>query len=214
MLHHHIILVLLFDIISFDTLLTFITGGGIVKMLEWLSTKINSKKQADRDDFKELLLQYKTLYESSKKESEFFKEAEKNCEKRINEITKELSRINNQVNMLNHAQLTLPYPMWFKDTNFVMMYLNDEFEKQFLLPRKLCRADYIGKTDGQMWGEENVKQYHKSDIATLHGKKGFTFVEESIPESVGQFGSNWSVNKWVVTFNDTKIGVAGICLPK
>lgn len=65
----------------------------------------------------------------------------------------------------------MPFPAWVKvtqgeadDQEFVMWYLNEEYERMFSIPKER----YIGKTDFDIWPKDIALGFYVNDLAVLN----------------------------------------------
>ena len=82
----------------------------------------------------------------------------------------------------------LPNPYWIKKydpirDDFVMVYLNDAYEEDYLISVGKTKDEYIGKTDTEFWGAEVAEAYNRHDREILTSKSSDIFKEKT--EAVG-----------------------------
>ena len=67
--------------------------------------------------------------------------------------------------LLYEAQLnTSPFPYWLKDpNNYTMIFCNRKFEDYFLKPIGKTAAEYLGKTDDEIWSKEDANIFRMHD---------------------------------------------------
>lgn len=184
-----------------------IAGGGLVKFLDFLLKYKNTSRSDGRDDFKLISDTFQKLLDKSI-------HAEHKCEEELKELRAEVLELNSrikqtetQIILLESAQDTLPFPMWLKDMQFKMLYLNKEYEKKFLTPMGKNATDYIGKYDEDVWGEEQGDVYRKHDMMAVMNRKVWSGVEPGVD------GEKLRVVKWIRYAGEHPIGIAGLAIP-
>ena len=129
---------------------------------QWGINKATKKKE-QRDDFSELKQGYSDEYTRLQQEIQSIKEAEEECTKRNLELEGKFMKLSAQFRLFQISKPQLEAPAWVKDPHGVMLALNDEYERKYLLPLGKTREDYIGKNDIEMWGKEIGEAYMRLD---------------------------------------------------
>lgn len=128
--------------------------------------------------------------------------------KKIAELEKENFELKHQIEIMKFAPFSIPLPMWMKNSFGIVDFVNDEFEKAFLLPRGYTKDDYLGRTDHAVWPNEIAKEYRQNDEAVMN--TGATFNgREPVPNGIG------SEENWRIMIFNRKVpaGVARIAFP-
>lgn len=187
-------------------ILSAIIGGGLASFLTF---RLNLKKQR-LTEFQELIAEYKIM--------------RNDMQQRILEIESELSRVKevesrqreeiitlrNQLNLFESSHIDIPLPMWMKDTEGKMLFLNSQYEDTFLIPRGYNMSDYIGYKDHAVWSKQIADEFVKNDAKVIRTKKPNKTIEllESVTGEV-----YWAeVLKYPRTINNKVIGISGIIL--
>lgn len=177
-----------------------VIGGGVGS---YFSFRTNQSSNF-REDFKELV-------DNLQAKVEKLEQREDSYINRIKELENEVSLLKNKLVLVQAAQLDMPIPQWIKDTKGTMLALNVSYEDTFLTPVNKTSADYIGKTDEQVWGEQIAEHYSKADRLVLRSRKVWQ------GEEVVDFGSHkedWLIMKYPIYSGNLIIGVAGIAFKR
>lgn len=150
-------------------------GSGVVTAL--ITYRLGNRKQ-DESDFNSLIKEYKGLVIQYKNQVEKLEERVRIVEREIKAKDSELAHLKSQLMIFESSHGDVPVPIWLKDTSGVMLYLNDEYERQILNPIGKTREDYIGKTDAEVWPEDVAKSFREHDTEVMRKKKPLTFQEE------------------------------------
>lgn len=132
------------------------------------------------------------------------KEAENRAE--ILKMHDQIRDLQQTVMLLESAHQDSPLPMWLKDTNGVMLSINSAYEETF----NVKRAQYIGKTDSDIWPIHLAKLFSKNDAMVLRTGRVFHGEETVV---VDEKEENWRVIKYPRYSGKIKIGIAGIAIP-
>jgi PAS domain-containing protein len=187
-------------------ILSAIIGGGLASFLTF---RLNLKKQR-LTEFQELIAEYKIM--------------RNDMQQRILEIESELSRVKevesrqreeiitlrNQLNLFESSHIDIPLPMWMKDTEGKMLFLNSQYEDTFLIPRGYNMSDYIGYKDHAVWSKQIADEFVKNDAKVIRTKKPNKTIE--LLESVTGEAYWAEVLKYPRTINNKVIGISGIIL--
>jgi hypothetical protein len=182
--------------------ITFISGGGLLAFLQYLSTR----RKSSTDEFTIILDNYKKLY------SELL-ESEKKCTTELMKVREDLQDLRGKVIVLESAHFDMPFPMWLKDMDFKMIALNPEYEKHFLLPMGKNSSDYLGKYDNEIWPAEIAAEYVQNDRKTLNSRNGYWYGHETIKISGSELTEDWRIVKYIRYAGKIPIGIAGIAIP-
>ncbi len=154
--------------------LTILISGGIgaaVSIIGTLATiKLNQKK-GTQDDFTILRDSYAGDFKRMRAELDKLKKEEITCQENYLALELKFNTLASHMKLLEIATPQMDVPTWMKDENGIMMALNDAYESCYLAPLNLCRADYIGKDDVQMWGTEIGKMYQAGDQEVITKSK-------------------------------------------
>lgn len=127
---------------------------------------------------------------------------------KIHELEKTIIELKLKIEIMEFAPFHIPLPMWMKNQFHVLDYINDEYEKVFLLPRGLTKEDYLGKTDYEVWPREVADAFALNDAEVL--KTGTSFNgREKITDNLGNV-SKWRIMKFL---RPLPRGVCGIAFP-
>ena len=118
-----------------------------------------------------------------------------------------------RLSTLESSHLSLPIPQWLKDTNGIMISVNDAYEKEFLLPFGKTKADYLGKTDFDVWPEEVAEAFVSNDRLVYHSK-GFWVGVEPIRHENEDLTRYWQIMKYVRRDNGIIVGIGGLAMPR
>lgn len=93
---------------------------------------------------------------------------QRDCNDRVSEMQTELSMLKANAIVTAAIATDLPLPMWIKDMNGKMLYLNDEYEKIFLIPRGVRALNYIGNDDFSVWPKKIAEEFRKNDVEAFN----------------------------------------------
>lgn len=182
--------------------------AAITGIIGYYTAKLSASskdKTTTKDEFIELIKIYKD-------ELTGLKASEEECLYRYEELKKEFEVLRANVTLIKASSAAVPMPMWVKDVNGVMLSLNDSYEDTFLKPIGKTRADYIGKKDSDVWGEEIAEVFRKNDdIAAMSPDPISVF--ENVDVGNGVF-KKYNIIKYRNTIADMVVSIAGIALPK
>ena len=128
-------------------------------------------------------------------------------------LEKKISKLHNQIIMLESAQSNHPFPTWLKDTEGTMLFLNEAYENIFLQPQGLSAADYIGNNDFDIWPEDVAKNYKLHDRHVMKAGKPVEFLEKIVSKD-GSINEMWRILKFPRYSNRTLVGIAGMAIPE
>ena len=184
-------------------------GGFLTKLFDYL---MNLRK-AESDDFDTIVAQWQQDNERLRQENKEHKDRQDELYKKIAEHEKKLSALNAKLLVMESSYMHIPLPSWLKDIDGTMLAVNDAYEIYFLIPNGYTKADYVGKTDSDVWPENIAKQFIESDIRTMQSEKKIWFGKEQIVVKDVDVSDNWRVLKYVRYAGNIAVGVAGIAIP-
>ena len=196
-------LILLFNAGWMEVIGLLVSGGGLVAILNYFLKKDQQENEQRRVDFDVILNNLLT-------ENKFFREREGEAIKRISDLEKQLSYLQNKIILLESAHMDLPIPMWLKDTQGVMLAVNSAYEKMFLIPNGKTSQDYVGNRDVDVWGPVLGAQYWSHDQKVLYTGQTFDGFETVVLDGVEM---NYRIIKYIRYAGRAKIGIAGIASP-
>jgi hypothetical protein len=184
-------------------------GGGIMAFFNFFR---DSKKDRSEEIFK-LLDEYKSMVLDLRKMEVECKSILKQHETQLNEMQGTISELRSQIILLESATNDLPFPMWLKDIESTMLYVNEEYENLFLKPMGLTTLDYMGKKDVDIWGEEIGKKYIESDKKTLAMKGKSYLTLDPIILNGNNLSEHWKIIKYLRFVGKVVVGIGGIAIP-
>lgn len=184
--------------------LTGILSGGLVgAIVSWRKSK--------RDDFDILIKTWKLDNDRLREEMEGLRAQFKELEKMLDSEKEKSNHLQNKIILLESAHHDLPFPMWLKDENGIMLSLNPAYEKKFLIPQGFEAKDYLFKKDEDIWGPEIAKEYGRHDYETKI--KGIFIGNEIINLKGSNISDEWHIVKYARYLGGVLIGIAGIAIP-
>jgi len=129
----------------------------------------------------------------------------------LNDLKRDVALLRQQINLLESRTQSLPVAAWLKDLNYVMLTLNDEYERLFLLPKSLNKSNYIGQTDYDIWPEEVAKRFRKHDEWVIKYKQTLKVIE-SYQDANGVTRQLYVV-KYPWSAGGVVVGVGGLAFP-
>lgn len=181
-------------------------GGGIGA---YFTFKINTRK-AKTSEFQILLDERREVTSAL---THRIKELEDDREKdrfKISELEKEVQTLRHQLMIFESSHIDIPLPVWMKDTEGKMVFLNDVYEKEFLLPRGYSINDYLGKNDYSVWPEEIADAFIKNDKEVMRTKQHIRKIEMLQDAKGNHYYAD--LLKYPRKFNNTVIGISGVVL--
>jgi len=187
------------------TIISVIGAGGLGAFLTY---KLGDRKQ-DESEFVTLVKEYKQLYDVQKVELSFLKKEVDNLRIQFVEKDKEVEQLRNQLMIFESSHADVPVPLWLKDIQGKMLFLNSEYEQTILYPQNKNQDDYIGNTDIDVWGKEIGEKFFKNDLQVIKKRKAIQFLERWKGDDCIYEGK---VLKYPRYLGKTIIGVGGIIL--
>lgn len=184
--------------------------GALVGFLgSWLGFR-NKLKQQNNTDFSSVSSEYKALLESYKVEVTELRKEVKELREIVNKRDLELQQVRNQLMIFESSHADVPIPMWLKDTDGKMLFINSEYERVILNPIGKKAEDYIGNFDNDIWGEKIAKAFKSHDLKVMRNKKPESFLEEwAGPNNIIMSGE---IIKYPRMINNTVVGIGGIII--
>lgn len=182
-----------------------ISGGGIVGAIVSLRT-------SKRDDFRIIVEILRAENERLRADVEKLDTRIEELEEKYSEERKRAEKLQNQLILLESAHHDLPFPQWLKDSNGIMLSVNDAYQEIFLEPMGLTKDDYMGKSDFDVWDQETAKAFRDNDNLVKRRKK-FIRTKEKITRKDADFSEDWEVVKYPRFLGRVFIGIAGIAFP-
>lgn len=194
------------DLNSFIPLITtLLTGGGLGVFLTF---KLGNRKQ-NQSELEKVIDTYR---EQRLEDSAVIKELRARIdelERITNKRDLEVSTLRNQLMIFESSHVDIPLPMWLKDINGTMLFLNKEFEYAYLKPKGKTIHEYIGKNDFAIFSKEEAEQYRAHDAEVMRKRKSVRFNETV--EISGQKIKLTTI-KYPRFLSNTIIGIGGIVL--
>lgn len=163
------------------TIITTLFGGGIGAFLTY---RLGNRKQ-DETEFVALVSAYKELVQETKDNSDDLRIRVDELESKVRGLNKalhnrekEIQNLRNQLIIFESSHSDVPVPIWLKDTNGVMLFVNTEYEEKVLKPINKTSEDYIGETDFKIYPPNIAKDFRKNDRRVLTQKKPIRFKEK------------------------------------
>lgn len=184
---------------------TLLTGGGLGVFLTF---KLGNRKQ-NQSELEKVIDTYR---EQRLEDSAVIKELRARIdelERITNKRDLEVSTLRNQLMIFESSHVDIPLPMWLKDINGTMLFLNKEFEYAYLKPKGKTIHEYIGKNDFAIFSKEEAEQYRAHDAEVMRKRKAIRFNETV--EINGQVIKLTTI-KYPRFLNNTIIGIGGIVL--
>lgn len=187
-------------------IISALSGGGLGSFLTFRL----SKRQQDQSDFKSLIEEYKGLVKDYKAELDELRKDVDILKVELNTKEIEVRQLRNQLMIFESSHADIPVPIWLKDTNGTMLFLNKEYERNLLHPVGKNMDDYIGHTDSEVWGDEVGQQFRDHDLKVMRKKQSIEF-EETWQGPNGKIYTG-KVIKYPRFLGNTVIGIGGILI--
>lgn len=142
----------------------------------------------------------------------------KELRKEIKALREENTRLEIEITKLRHELEIFestagysPLPSWRKTLDGTMLWLNEAYEKRFLLPMGKTKSDYISHKDPEVWGEEIGRRFQAHDVEVVRTGKIATFMEEFPVEGVME---RWLIIKYPARLSKDGpvVGVGGVAV--
>lgn len=177
-----------------------LVGGGI---LSYLFKYAKEKLYGRRVDFN--LIMDRLL-----KENEEIKGMVEQYRSEIDFLKNRNLILENKIQLLESAHMTLPVPMWLKGMDGIMLSVNKSFEDTFLTPHGKSSSDYIGHRDEDIWGPDLAMSFHVNDERVKAGEDPLYTVEPVVLNGVSK---DYRVIKYLRRVGGVPMGIGGICFP-
>lgn len=100
-------------------------------------------------------------------------------------LLKEVAELKKDYQMFKMATDEFPDAAWYKSVSTGrVLYVNDAYERSFLLPRGFTKNDYVGKTDYAVWDSAIAKKFIENDQLVARTGKPMN-LSETIVDSTG-----------------------------
>jgi len=161
---------------------------------------------------------FQQLFDLQSKQITDLKVENKELELRIEDLTKQvqslqIAQLRNSQNALlfNNSIDNFPFPYWVKSREGRMVKINTAFEDAYLKPVGKDRLDYIGKTDYDIWTDEEANNFAVTDNQVVRTKKEVVFIETI---TLNGKKKRLLVTKFPIFLSSEVIGIAGFSVPK
>jgi len=182
-------------------------SGGVIGAV--LSFKLGTRKQ-DTSEFSVLIGEYKKLYDKQEARLNALEIEVADLKDKESKYKDEVSKLRTQLMIFEGSHLDLPLPMWMKDTDGEMIFLNSYYEDEFLSPRGFCMKDYLGKNDYSVWTPEVAKSFIAHDKEIVKRKQSRRFIEKLERADGEKYYAE--VLKYPRMLDNRIIGISGIIL--
>jgi len=194
--------------------------GVITTLITQYSIKLKTKADARKTNFEAdnvLLESYNKLIsklESIKKdvegENEKLRVEVRSYEDKRHEQNQKITNLQFKIIQLESAQMDLPIPMWLKDREGGILFLNKAYESLFLIPNGKDANDYIGSDDIKIWGKEIGALYKSHDLEVVQTGQIWNGKEKILIKGKIEI---WQIIKYPRYFGNSIIGIAGVAIP-
>jgi len=194
------------------------TGGAFFTFLggfliAYIARYLPSAKKQRSEDFKLLIESYQKQYKDIMEEVKSYKQKEQECLDRYSGLEVQLLKLQSNMSLLRASSPNIPIPMWVKDINGIMLALNDEYERAFLMPQGKRREDSVGKTDDDIWGSEMAIQLRESDMKAIDQDEPVIGIE-TIRIGDEKHPKLWNIIKYPNKIGDLVVTIGGIAFPE
>ena len=188
-------------------------GGVLTQVFTFILNREKAKETAEKNDFQTIVEQWQSDNKRLRDENEKHLQTQNDLYKKLAEHERKISALNTKLLIMESAYMHIPVPSWLKDLDGTMLALNEAYEDNFLKPLGLNRADYIGKTDFDIWDEETARQYQENDVRVLNSIEKVWFGKEKIVLNGVDVTNDWKMLKYVRFAGDLEIGIGGMAIP-
>lgn len=185
-------------------------GGALGAVINGYFNSKTEDKKTEIDASDRLISQWEKLLEPLQSR---VKELELQIEEfRQREIKhkEEISTLKNQLIIFESSHSDIPLPMWMKDIDGKMVFLNRLYEDQFLIPRGYTMHDYIGKYDSDVWSPEIAEVFAQHDKKVIRNKRYIREIEKIEDGAGSHYYAD--ILKYPRMLNNKVIGISGIVM--
>lgn len=189
---------------------SLVGGGALGAMVNGYFTSRSQDKKTEVDATDRLIVQWEALLKPLQlRVAELEGQVLELRDKELDYLSR-IKMLETQLLLFESSQVDIPLPMWMKDLEGKMIFLNKETEAMFLTPRGLRMDDYIGKKDEDLWEPEIAKSFRQNDKEALRTGKMVRAIERVADGSGGYFYVE--VVKFPRKIGNNIIGIAGLVL--
>ena len=196
-----------------EIIVAVLGGGVLTQVFTFILNRDKAKETAEKNDFQTIVEQWQSDNKRLREENQKHLQTQNDLYKKLAEHERKISALNTKLLIMESAYMHIPVPSWLKDLDGTMLALNEAYEDNFLKPLGLCRADYIGKTDFDIWDEETARQYQENDVRVLNSIEKVWFGKEKIVLNGVDVTNDWKMLKYVRFAGDLEIGIGGMAIP-
>ena len=183
-------------------------GGGLFTAL---GTFLLGNRKQDASEFGTLLNEYKEIAKELRLDVDRLMSDLEDVKRDVVRKDMEITTLRNQLMIFESSHSDVPVPMWLKDTDGKMLFLNSEYETLILHPLNKVSDDYIGNTDDAIFPPDVVRLFKKHDKEILRKKRPIRFTEHWYDSDGAQYEGE--VIKYPRFLNkSTVIGIGGIII--
>lgn len=196
-----------------EIIIAALSGGVLTQVFTFILNRDKAKETAEKNDFQTIVEQWQSDNKRLRDENQKHLQTQNDLYKKLAEHERKISALNTKLLIMESAYMHIPVPSWLKDLDGTMLALNEAYEDNFLKPLGLCRADYIGKTDFDIWDEETANEYQQNDVKVLNSIEKVWFGKEKIVLNGVDVTDQWKMLKYVRFAGDLEIGIGGMAIP-
>ena len=196
-----------------EIIIAALSGGVLTQVFTFILNRDKAKETAEKNDFQTIVEQWQSDNKRLREENEKHLQTQNDLYKKLADHERKISALNTKLLIMESAYMHIPVPSWLKDLDGTMLALNEAYEDNFLKPLGLCRADYVGKTDFDIWDEETAKEYQENDVRVLNSIEKVWFGKEKIVLNGVDVTNDWKMLKYVRFAGDLEIGIGGMAIP-
>ena len=196
-----------------EIIIAALSGGVLTQVFTFILNRDKAKETAEKNDFQTIVEQWQSDNKRLREENQKHLQTQNDLYKKLAEHERKISALNTKLLIMESAYMHIPVPSWLKDLDGTMLALNEAYEDNFLKPLGLCRADYIGKTDFDIWDDETAKEYQENDVKVLNSIEKVWFGKEKIILNGVDVTDQWKMLKYVRFAGDLEIGIGGMAIP-
>ena len=125
----------------------------------------------------------------------------------VREVREELENMKMEVQGLRLARDLDPFPNWIIGLDGKYLYVNREFEKQFLEPQGKTYRAVIGEAHETLWPDSFCRVLRQLDSVARRVPDGHAKARTSL--LIGDLERGITVHKFPIRIRDTVVGFAG-----
>jgi hypothetical protein len=153
------------------------------------------------------------LLKTSIEEKKYYQMLHADCAKNIQDLFGQVSQLKSQILLTGAVDSDFPFPVWLKDKNGTMLFLNKHYEDEFLVRLGKTSFDYVGSNDYQIYTKEVADKFRSHDQKVIKSGRYMKFEELVNINPEGTLKKKYLVVKYPRKIGRITVGVGGFAIP-